>query len=80
MKSVMSNKVSKETSDKYSEMCSDIAEVFKKYEKDFETKRECEYWLTQALYSVSMKSRLFEREEWSINLVLENTDENLREL
>ena len=63
MKNVMSNKVSKETSDKYSEMCSDIAEVFKKYEKDFETKRECEYWLTQALHSVSMKSRLFEREE-----------------
>ena len=68
MKNVMSNKVSKETSDKYSEMCSDIAELFKKYEKDFETKRECEYWLTQALYSVSMKSRLFERKEWSINL------------
>ena len=61
MKNVMSNKVSKETSDKYSEMC--ITEVFKKYEKDFETKRECEYWLTQSLYSVSMKSRLFEREE-----------------
>lgn len=59
----MSNKVSKETSDKYSEMCSDIAELFKKYEKDFETKRECEYWLTQALYSVSMRSRVFEREE-----------------
>ena len=68
MKNVMSNKVSKETSDKYSEMCSDITEVFKKYEKDFETKRECEYWLTQALCSVSMKSRLFERKEWSINL------------
>lgn len=63
MKNVMSNKVSKETSDKYYEMCSDIAEVFKKYEKDFETKRECEYWLTQALYSISMRSRVFEREE-----------------
>lgn len=63
MKNVMSNKVSKETSDKYSEMCSAISEVFKKYEKDFETKRECEYWLTQALHSVSMNSRLFEREE-----------------
>lgn len=33
MKNVMSNKVSKETSDKYSGMCSDIAEVFKKYGK-----------------------------------------------
>ena len=63
MKNVMSNKVSKYTSDKYSEMCSDITEVFKKYEKDFETKRECEYWLTQALYSISMRSRVFEREE-----------------
>ena len=68
MKNVMSNKVSKETSDKYSEMCSDIAEVFKKYEKDFETKRECEYWLTQALYSVSMRSRVFDKtaQEYSL--------------
>lgn len=63
MKNVMSNVVSKETLDKYSEMCSDITEVFKKYEKYFETKRECEYWLTQALYSISMRSRVFEREE-----------------
>lgn len=39
MKNVMTNIVSKETSDKYSGMCSDIAELFKKYEKDFETKR-----------------------------------------
>lgn len=57
----MADIVSKEISDMYSEMCIDMSSIFHKYEAIFDTNRECEYWLMQALYSVSVKKRLLNR-------------------
>lgn len=61
MNNIMQDLVNKEVSDKYSEICSDIGNIINKYESDFETIRELEYWVSQALYSVSVRKRISNR-------------------
>lgn len=58
MEKVMNDKLSKETSNKYSEICEDVAKIVIKYEDDFETVRELEYWLGQALHYTATRKRL----------------------
>lgn len=61
MRDVMKDQVSKETSDKYSEICKDVADLIKRHSEHFDSVRELEYWLSQAVTSSCVKHRLLKR-------------------
>ena len=61
MRDVMKDQISKETSDKYSEICKDVVGLIERHSEHFDSIRELEYWLSQAVASSCVKHRLLER-------------------